>query len=68
MLIILALRSPRLGKRESWSICVSCICMFISHAFFFFFFFFFPLDVAGWLRIVIVALPGVFINFLHVPT
>ena len=29
----LALWSARLGKRESWSMCFSCICLFILHFF-----------------------------------
>ena len=42
-----------------WTICFPCICLFILHAILFVFSF--PRGVVGRLRLVIVALPGLFI-------
>ena len=63
---LLAVWSPHLGKREL--VCVLLvICLFVMYllvVFFLFFLFFFhfslPLAVVGWLRFVIVSLPGLF--------
>ena len=55
--VLLALWSPRLGKRESWSMCFSCICLFILQALIFVLLFLL-VSGDGWL--VTVANPGLF--------
>ena len=53
---LLALRSPRLGKRGMVNVLlVRLFCLFVRVCFCHFSF---PLGVGGWLRFVIVALPG----------
>ena len=42
--------------RGSWSVCFSCICLFVLYVLVFFHFSL-PIAVGGWLRFVIVALP-----------
>ena len=54
----LALRSPRLRKREL--VCVLLMHLFVYFVRVSFCHFSLPLGVGGWLRFVIVALPGLF--------
>ena len=44
-------------ERERWPLYLSCICLFSLHALIYVLFFL-PLGVRGWLRLVIIALPG----------
>ena len=55
---LLALGSPRLGKREM--VCVLLVHLFVCFERVSFCHFSLPLGVEGWLRFVIVALPGLF--------
>ena len=56
--VLLALWSPRLGKREV--VCVLLVHLFVYFTHIDFCSSFLPLGVGGWLRLVIVALPGIF--------
>ena len=56
---LLALLSPRLGKREL--VCVLLVhCLFVCFVHVSFCHFSLPLGVGGWLRFMTVALPGLF--------
>ena len=56
---LLALWSPRFG-RGCWSVCFSCVCLFVFFCTCCFCHFSLPLGIGGWLRFVAVALPGLF--------
>ena len=58
--VLLALRLPRLGKREEERVSLCAVCTFVRFAHVWFCMFPLPLNVWEGLRFVIVALPGLF--------
>ena len=58
-LTIFVFWSPCLGRGMGWSLCLSCICLLAMHTLICVAFSL-PPGVGGWLRLLLVAIPGLF--------